>query len=264
MRHLIGLHAAQMLIRGARVINLVKIRAVAPVRRVRNETLLVQQRGGGGNIDLRSVRAVNGHLAQFGAAVRSDADIPRREVCVVVKFGVLPLEQVGILLRHGSHVGIGLAVGREGDGVIPRAEPGIVEDRADGFGLRQRERCAPAAFKDAERLRRRGAAEVAERGHGVHRRDHENGQNTVPLHALRRRKQRLAAQPQKQQDHKADRGCRKRIADDRHDALLLSFGRGLQSRRYRVRYFVIIVHPTPPCLPRWRKVACKIRCSYLT
>ena len=126
VRHLIRVHAAQMLIGRARVVDLVKIRAVVVRGRCRHGVRLVAEGARSrGPCDLAhgdafALRVVERKFAELQMRTCCDAHIGRRRGRGVRRLRVQPFEEVCVALRHRSGGGVGDAVVGVGEGVFAR------------------------------------------------------------------------------------------------------------------------------------------------
>ena len=180
MRDFIRIHAAQMLVGRARVVDLVKIRAVVVRGRCRHGVLLVAEGGCGcrardlAHGDAFTLRVEQRKLAELQMRTRRDAHIGRRRGRSVRRLRVQPFEEVGVALRHRSGGGVGDAVVGVGEGVFARVQAGVVPDGIDAVHAVEREHGALAGLERAKALRGVCRAEPRERGDGIHRRQHRD------------------------------------------------------------------------------------------
>ena len=210
VRHLVRVHAAQMLIGRACVVDLVKIRAVAVRGRCRHGVRLVAERVRGcrprdlAHGDAFALRVEQRELAKLQMRARRDAHKSRRRGRGVRRLRLQPFEEVGIALRHRSGGGVGDTVVRVGKGVFARVQAGVVPDGVDAVHAVERERGALAGLKRAEALRVARRAEPRERGDGVHRRQHRDADAAAVRCAPGDRVARGPRQPQKQRQRQRD------------------------------------------------------------
>ena len=180
VRHLIRVHAAQMLIGRARVVDLVKIRAVEVRGRCRHGVRFVTEGGRSrGPCDLAhgdafALRAVERKFAELQMRACRDAHISRRRGRGVRRLRLQPFEEVGIALRHRAGGGVGDAVVGVGEGVFACVQAGIVPDGADAVHAVERECGALTGLERAKVLRVARRAEPRERCDGIHRRQHRD------------------------------------------------------------------------------------------
>ena len=210
VRDFIRIHAAQMLVGRARVVDLVKIRAVVVRGRGRHGVRLVAEgarvrgAGDGAHADAVTLQVIERELAELHVCARRDADIGRRGGRGVSRLRLEPFEEVGIALRHRAGGREGHAVGRIGEGVLARGQAGVVPDGIDAVHAVERERCALTGLERAKVLRVARRAEPRERGDGIHRRQHRDADpaaaRRAPGDGGARRPRQLQKQRQRQRD----------------------------------------------------------------
>ena len=210
VRDFIRIHAAQVLIGRARVVDLVKIRAVVVRGRgghgVRFVTEGVRVRGAGdvAHADAVTLQAIERELAELHVRARRDADIGRRRGRGVGHFRLEPFEEVGIALRHRAGGREGHAVSRIGEGVLARGQAGVVPDGIDAVHAVERECGALTGLERAKVLRVARGAEPRERGNGIHRRQHRDADpaaaRRAPGDGGARRPRQLQKQRQRQRN----------------------------------------------------------------
>ena len=204
VRHLIRVHAAQMLIGRARVVDLVKIRAVVVRGRGRHGVRLVAEGGcgcrarDGAHGDAFALRVEQRKLAELQVRARRDAHIGRRRGRSVRRLRLQPFEEVGVALRHRSGGGVGDAVVGVGEGVFARVQAGVVPDGIDAVHAVERERGALTGLERAKALRVARRAEPRECNDGIHRRQHRDADAAAARRAPGNRAARRPRQLQKQ------------------------------------------------------------------
>ena len=173
-----------MLQRGARVVDLVEIRAVAPGGDLRHAHRLVAERLGAilhGNVrgaDAQTVDVKERHLADLnvllpvGAGIEHDG-VGQEALAWIGDLRVAPLEHVAVCVRQGADEHF-LPVLHDGQLRIARVEPGEIEHAAEGnFGVKMNFH-ALAVRQGIIRLGRGGVAEIQKRDERIHCREHEN------------------------------------------------------------------------------------------
>ena len=210
VRHLIRVHAAQMLIGRARVVDLVKIRAVVVRGRCRHGVRLVAEgarvrgAGDGAHGDACALRVEQRELAELQMRARRDAHIGRRRGRGVRRLRLQPFEEVGVALRHRPGGGVGDAVVGVGEGVFARVQAGVVPDGIDAVHAVERECGALTGLERAKALRVARRAEPRERGDGIHRRQHRDADPAAARGAPGDRAARRPRQLQKQRQRQRD------------------------------------------------------------
>ena len=210
VRDFIRIHAAQMLVGRARVVDLVKIRAVV-VRgrgghgvRFVTEGVRVRGAGDGAHADAVTLQVIERELAELQMRARRDAHIGRRRGRGVRRLRLQPFEEVCVALRHRSGRGVGDAVVGVGKGVFARVQAGVVPDGIDAVHAVERERGAFTGLERAKALRVARRAEPRECDDGIHRRQHRDADPAAargaPGDGGARRPRQLQKQRQRQRD----------------------------------------------------------------
>ena len=222
VRDFIRIHAAQLLVGRARVVDLVKIRAVV-VRgrgghgvRFVTEGVRVRWAGNVAHADAVTLQVIERELAELHVRARRDADIGRRRGCGVGHFRLEPFEEVGIALRHRAGGREGHAVGRIGEGVLARGQAGVVPHGGDGSLALEREHGGFARLERAEPLRVVRGAEIPERCNGVHRRQRRDAKPAAAARAPGDGCARGKAQMRQQRERERDGGCEQDIPERCH------------------------------------------------
>ena len=199
-----------MLIGRARVVDLVKIRAVVVRGRCRHGVRLVAEgarvrgAGDGAHGDACALRVEQRELAELQMRARRDAHIGRRRGRGVRRLRLQPFEEVGVALRHRPGGGVGDAVVGVGEGVFARVQAGVVPDGIDAVHAVERECGALTGLERAKALRVARRAEPRERDDGIHRRQHRDADpaaaRRAPGDGGARRPRQLQKQRQRQRD----------------------------------------------------------------
>ena len=199
-----------MLVGRARVVDLVKIRAVVVRGRCRHGVRLVAEGGcgcrarDGAHGDAFTLRVEQRKLAELQMRARRDAHISRRRGRGVRRLRLQPFEEVGIALRHRPGGGVGDAVVGVGEGVFARVQAGVVPDGIDAVHAVERECGAFTGLERAKALRVARRAEPRECGDGIHRRQHRDADAAaargVPGDRAARRPRQLQKQRQRQRN----------------------------------------------------------------
>ena len=238
MRDFIRIHAAQVLVGRARVVDLVKIRAVV-VRgrgghgvRFVTEGVRVRGAGDGAHADAVTLQVIERELAELHVRARRDANIGRRGGRGVSRLRLEPFEEVGIALRHRAGGREGHAVGRIGEGVLARGQAGVVPHGADGSLALEREHGGFACLERAEPLRVVRGAEIPERCNGVHRRQNRDAKPAAAARAPGNGCARGKAQMRQQRERERDGGCEQDIPERCH-------ARSLPSPECRMLYIIV-------------------------
>ena len=238
VRDFIRIHAAQLLVGRARVVDLIKIRAVVVRGRgghgVRFVTEGVRIRGTGNvaHADALALQVIERELAELHVRARRDADIGRRGGRGVGHFRLEPFEEVGIALRHRAGGREGHAVGGIGEGVLARGQAGIVPHGGDGGLALECEHGRFARLERAELLRVARGAKVPERCDGVHRRQHCDRDAAAAACAPGDGCARGQAQMRQQHERERDGGCEQNVPEHCH-------ARSLPSPECRMLYIIV-------------------------
>ena len=222
VRDFIRIHAAQVLIGRARVVDLIKIRAVVVRGRGGHGVRFVAERvrarraGDGAHADAAALRVVECELAELHERARRDAHIGRRCGRSVGHFRLKPLEEVGVALRHRAGGREGHAVGRIGEGVFAGRQTGVVPHGGNFTLALEREHGGFPRLERAELLWVARRAEAKERCDGVHRRQNRDAK---PAAAARAPGDRAACgqnQMRQQRERERDGGCEQNVPERCH------------------------------------------------
>ena len=222
VRDFIRIHAAQVLVGRARVVDLIKIRAVVVCGRYGHGVRFVTERvraGGAGNIahaDALALQVVERELAELHVCARRDADIGRRRGRGISCLRLEPFEEVGIALRHRAGGREGHAVGRIGEGILACRQAGVVPHGTDGSLALEREHGGFARLERAEPLRVVRGAEVPERCDGVHRRQNRDAKPAAAARAPADGRACGQTQMRQQRERERDGGCEQDIPERCH------------------------------------------------